>query len=82
MVESTNKVPNKNSISGNLNNKQQDTKDSKIVAYRLPARVYPLYEEIAKQLYHIGYIPRPDVTAFAKFSLNYMAELWVQSKPN
>ena len=48
MVESTNKVPNKNSISGNLNNKQQDTKDSKIVAYRLPARVYPLYEEKAK----------------------------------
>ena len=79
MIESTNKVPHNNSISGNLNNKTQQ-QDSKIVAYRLPAKVYPLYEEIAKQLHHIGYIPRPDVTAFAKFSLNYMAELWVQEQ--
>jgi hypothetical protein len=74
MVESINKVPNNNSTTQNRD------KDSKIVAYRLPAKVYPLYEEIAKQLHHIGYIPRPDVTAFAKFSLNYIAELWVQEQ--
>ena len=73
MSESTNKVPNNNSTT-QTQNKDKD-KDSKIVAYRMPAKVYPLYEEIAKQLHHIGYIPRPDVTAFAKFSLNYMAEL-------
>jgi hypothetical protein len=77
MLESTQKVPNNNSISGNNNNNRQD---SKITAYRLSAKVYPLYNEIAKHLHQIGYSQRPDITALAKFSLNYMAELWVGAR--
>ena len=46
----------------------------------MPANVIPIYEDIAKQLHAQGHIKRPDITALAKFSLNWFASSYIHTQ--
>lgn len=61
----------------NNNNSNKGIDKSNLIAYRLPANIIPVYEDIAKQVYQAGFIKRPDITALAKYGLNYFASAWV-----
>jgi hypothetical protein len=50
------------------------------VTYQLPVNIIPVYEDISKQAYQVGYIRRPDITALAKYALNWFASAWVQQQ--
>jgi hypothetical protein len=61
------------------NDNNKPIEKSNLVAFRLPANAIPVYEDIAKQVYQVSYIKRPDITALAKYALNWFVRLMSSS---
>jgi hypothetical protein len=49
------------------------------VEYRIGPKLYPLYEDIALQVFESWLIHKPTVTELAKFTLSYF-EIWLHPK--
>jgi hypothetical protein len=54
----------------------------KVVAFRIGEKVIPTFEDLAIQAKQAGLIREANLSALAKFSLNFFAEIWLQQQAN
>ena len=56
------------------------TKKNNIIAFRLPPKVKPIYEDLAIQAKQAGLIRDSGLNTLAKFSMSFFAEIWLQQQ--
>jgi hypothetical protein len=54
----------------------------KVVAFRIGEKVIPTFEDLAIQAKQAGLIREANLSALAKFSMNFFAEIWLQQQAN
>jgi hypothetical protein len=68
------------SIPNDYNKSTSNKYNSKVVAWRIKTALMPMFQDLANQAYEAHLIRQPKLTALAKFSLKFFAEMWLQQK--